>query len=172
MAKSWEEQADLARSCLEKTHQQMKKWADERRLPQEFNIGNPVLVKLLSQQFKALPGLHKDLVRRYEGPFPIMAKVGKVSYHVDLPNSLKIHPVFHVRQSHWAPPMVTKSYNKEIEEVFTKKTIRQRGVQPCSQYLIKWKGLPKSEVTWEPKEDLWQFQDQLREYEAMRASPN
>ncbi|KAI3462633.1 hypothetical protein Pfo_019296 [Paulownia fortunei] len=96
MAKSWEEQADLARSCLEKARRRMKKWADERRRPQEFNIGDPVLVKLLPQQFKALRGMHKGLVRRYEGPFPIVAKVGKVSYRIDLPSSLKIHPVFHV----------------------------------------------------------------------------
>ncbi|KAI3458616.1 hypothetical protein Pfo_015279, partial [Paulownia fortunei] len=165
----------------------MKKWADERRRPQEFNIGDPVLVKLLPQQFKALRGMHKGLVRRYEGPFPIVAKVGKVSYRIDLPSSLKIHLVFHVSmlkpyhgdeedpsrgQSHRAPPVVTKSYDKEIEEVLTKKTVRQRGVRPCSQYLIKWKGLPESEATWEPAEDLWQFQDQLREYEATRASPN
>ncbi|KAI3450463.1 hypothetical protein Pfo_007128 [Paulownia fortunei] len=142
MAKSWEEQADLAYSCLEKARRRMKKWADERRRPQEFNIGNQVLVKLLPQQFKALREMHKGLVRRYERPFLIVAKVGKVSYRVDLPSSLKIHHVFH-------------SYDKEIEEVLTKKTIRRRGIRPCSQHLIKWKGLPESEATWEPKEDLW-----------------
>ncbi|KAI3470809.1 hypothetical protein Pfo_027472 [Paulownia fortunei] len=176
MAKSWKEQADLARSCLEKAHRQMKKWADERRRPQEFNIGD-----------QALRDMHKGLVRRYDGPFSIVAKVGKVSYRVDLPSSLKIHHVFHISilkpyhedkedpnrgQSHRAPPVVTKSYDKEIEKMLTKKTVRRYGVRPCSQYLIKWKGLPESEATWEPEEDLWQFQDQLREYEVMRASPN
>ncbi|KAI3446858.1 hypothetical protein Pfo_003523 [Paulownia fortunei] len=153
MAKSWEEQADLAHSCLEKAVQYRQ----------------PVLVKLLPQQFNALREMHKCLVRRYEGSFSIVAKVGKVSYRVDIPSSLKIHPIFHVSmlkpyhedeedpsrgQSHRAPPVVTKSYDKEIEEVLTKKTVRRYSVQSCSQYLIKWKGLPESEATWEPEEDL------------------
>ncbi|KAI3454910.1 hypothetical protein Pfo_011573 [Paulownia fortunei] len=152
----------------------MKKWADERRRPQEFNMGNQVLVKLLPQQFKALRGINKGLVRRYEGPFLIVAKVGKVSYRVDLPSSLKIHPIFHVcmlkpyhedeedpsrGQSHRTPPVVTKSYDKKIEEVLTKKIeevltkkiVQRRGVQPCFQYLIKWKGLPESKATWKPE---------------------
>ena len=29
-------------------------------------------------------------------PFPILGKVSKVSYRVELPPRLKIHPVFHV----------------------------------------------------------------------------
>ncbi|RVX03567.1 hypothetical protein CK203_027943 [Vitis vinifera] len=44
------------------------------------------------QQFKSLRSVHKGLVRRYEGPFPILGKVGKVSYRVELPRRLKIHP--------------------------------------------------------------------------------
>ncbi|KAH7576373.1 hypothetical protein JRO89_XS01G0046900 [Xanthoceras sorbifolium] len=39
--------------------------------------------------------VHKGLVRKYEGPFPILKKVGKVSYKVELPPRLKIHPVFY-----------------------------------------------------------------------------
>ncbi|KAL6340436.1 hypothetical protein AAG906_006099 [Vitis piasezkii] len=49
-----------------------------------------------SQQFKSLRSVHKGLVRRYEGPFSILRKVDKVSYKVELPSRLKIHPVFHV----------------------------------------------------------------------------
>ena len=55
-----------------------------------------VLVKLLPQQFKSLRSVHKGLVRRYEGSFPILGKVGKVPNKVELPPRLKIHPIFHV----------------------------------------------------------------------------
>ena len=55
-----------------------------------------VLFKIIPQQFKSLRLMHKGFVRRYEGPFPIHGKVDKVSYKVELPPRLKIHPVFHV----------------------------------------------------------------------------
>ncbi|KAG8382759.1 hypothetical protein BUALT_Bualt05G0110700 [Buddleja alternifolia] len=99
MAKSWAEQSDLAKSFLEKAQRKMKKWADPKRRHLEFNIGDKVLIKLIPQQFKAFRGMHKGLVRKYEGPYPVVAKVGKVSYRLDLPSTLKIHPVFHASRS-------------------------------------------------------------------------
>ncbi|RVW81821.1 hypothetical protein CK203_051637 [Vitis vinifera] len=72
--------------------------------------------------------VHKGLVRRYEGPFPILGKVGKVSYKVELPPRLKIHHVFHISYlkpyhedkddpsrelSKRAPTAVVTSYDKE-----------------------------------------------------------
>ncbi|KAE8704058.1 hypothetical protein F3Y22_tig00110461pilonHSYRG00023 [Hibiscus syriacus] len=154
MAKSWEENVDIARACLEKARKKMKKWADKKMLHREYTVGDLVLV---------------------------LAKVGKVSYRLDLPSTLKIHPVFHVSMfkpyyankedpsrgySHRAPPVVTKSYDKEVETVLTSRTVRKRGVPPCTEYLIKWKGLPESEATWELDEDLWQFEEHLKAYEA------
>nr|GFB34202.1 uncharacterized protein [Tanacetum cinerariifolium] len=90
------------------------------------------MVKLLPQQFKTLRKVHKGLIRRYEGPFPVIRRVGKVSYRVQLPPKLNIHPVFHVsflkpyhgdeeeperRVSKRAPIAVVTSYNREVENV-------------------------------------------------------
>lgn len=186
MAKSWEEQNDLAKVCLEKARKSMKKWADVKRRPQEFGLGDKVMVKLLPQQFKVMRSMHKGLIRRYEGPFEVIGKVGKVSYRLDLPNSLKIHPVFHVSmlkpyhedqedprrgESHRAPPIMTKSFEKEIDQVLSQRVVRRRGVPPSTQYLIRWKGLPESDATWETLEDLWQFKDFIQQYEATRTTP-
>ncbi|KAL7114912.1 hypothetical protein ACP275_04G150700 [Erythranthe tilingii] len=130
MVKTWEEHADLARSYAEKARR-------------DFAVDNRVMVKLLPQQFKSLRGMHRGLIRRYEGPFPVVAKIGKVSYRLDLPSTLKIHHVFHVSMlkpyhvderdpsrgySHRAPPVVTKSYDKEIESVLERRVIRGQGV--------------------------------------------
>ncbi|KAK2973404.1 hypothetical protein RJ640_011638 [Escallonia rubra] len=134
VARSWNEQADVACSYLDKAGRKMKKWADKRRRPKEYNLGDMVMLKLLPQQFKSFRKVHKRLIRKYERPFPIVAKVGKISYRLELPPKLKIHPVFHVNslkphyvdkedpshgESHRAPTAVVKSYDKEAEHIWS-----------------------------------------------------
>ncbi|KAK4278290.1 hypothetical protein QN277_016155 [Acacia crassicarpa] len=190
MAKSWQEQAEVTRSYLVKAAKRMKKFADRKRRASEYHVGDKVMVKLLPQQFKVFRKVHKGLIRKYVGPYKIVGKVGKVSYKLDLPSNLKIHPVFHVSMlkpfhedkddpdraiSTRAPPTMTKSFDREIEEVLADRVVRRRGVPPSTQYLIKWKGLPESEATWEPQEDLWQFEDHLHRYKdksVTRTSPD
>ena len=150
----------------------MKKWAYKKQRNTEYKVEDMVLVKLLPQQFKSLRLVHKGLVRRYEGPFPILGKVGKVSYRIELPPRLNIHPVFHASYlkpyhkdkddlsrgfSKRAPTMVVTPYDKEVEHIIIDRVTRRRGVPPTTEYLVKWKGLPKSEANWEPTDALWQF---------------
>ena len=113
-------------------------------------------------------------MRRYEEPFPILGKVDKVSYKVKLPPRLRIHPIFHINYlkpyhedknnpsqglSKRAPTVVVTSYDKEVEHVLADRVIRRRGVPPTIEYLMKWKGLPENEASWEPGDALWQFQE-------------
>ena len=74
----------------------MKKWADKKQRHVEFQAGDLVLVKLLPEQFKAFRKVHKALIRRYEGPFPVIKCVGNVSYKLQLPPKLKIHLVLNL----------------------------------------------------------------------------
>ncbi|RVW57778.1 Transposon Tf2-8 polyprotein [Vitis vinifera] len=156
-AKGWHEQADISRSYLDKAAKKMKKWADKKRRHTEYKVGDMVFSSSF-QQFKSLRLVHKGLMRRYEGPFPVLGNVDKVSYRVKLPPRLKIHHVFHVNYlkpyhedkddpsrglSKRAPTTVVISYDKEIEHFLADRVIRRRGVPPGTEYLVKWKGLPK-----------------------------
>ncbi|QHO56919.1 uncharacterized protein DS421_3g77880 [Arachis hypogaea] len=138
------------------------------------------MIKLLLEQFKAFRKVHKGLVRKYEGPFEIIRCVGEVAYKVQFSPSMKIHPVFHVSMlkpyhedqdepsrgdSSRSPPVVIRSFDKEIKEILANRVVRRRGVPPSIQYLIKWKGLPITEASWEAREDLGQFQEHLERYQ-------
>ena len=113
-------------------------------------------------------------MRRYEEPFPILGKVDKVSYKVKLPPRLRIHPIFHINYlkpyhedkndpsrglSKKAPTTIVTSYDNEVEHVLVNRVIRRRGVPLAMEYLVKWKGLPESEASWELGDALWQFQE-------------
>lgn len=132
LAKGWEEQFDTAKSYLDKAAKKMKKFADRKRRPTHYKEGNMVLVKFNPRQFKALRGIGQNLVRKYEGPFKIVAKVGKISYKLELLPHFKIHPVFHAsvlkpyhedkedpnrNRSQRAPITVTASQDREIEAI-------------------------------------------------------
>ncbi|KAL6127778.1 hypothetical protein ACLB2K_071141 [Fragaria x ananassa] len=165
----------------------MKKWADKKRRHVEFKEGDLILVKLLPQQFKTLRKVHKGLVRKYEGLFEVFKRIGKVSYKHHLLPKLKIHLVFHVSMlkpfhedeedpsrevSHRAPTAVVTSFDKEVDEILADRVIRRRGVPCYKEYLIKWRGLPNTEASWESEDILWQFKDKIQRYNegAMRAS--
>ncbi|PKI59747.1 hypothetical protein CRG98_019850 [Punica granatum] len=72
----------------------MKKWADTKRRQKEYQVEDLVLVKLY--QILRHKGVHKELVRRYRGPFAVIEWVEKVAYKLELTKKLKLHPVFHV----------------------------------------------------------------------------
>ncbi|CAO2825208.1 unnamed protein product [Amaranthus hypochondriacus] len=173
LAKGWHVQLDITKAYLNKAAKKMKKWADKNRRPLEFQEGDLVMVKLLPQQFKVFRKVHKGLVRKYEGPFPVIKKVGKVSYKLELPPKLKIHLVFHVSmlkpchadpedhargKSQRAPTVVVTSFEKDIESIEANRVIRRQGVPSYNEYFVRWKGLPDSEASWEKEEDLWQFE--------------
>ncbi|KAJ8459553.1 hypothetical protein OPV22_032479 [Ensete ventricosum] len=95
-AKEWHRNADIARAYLENVTKKMKMWTDLGRRPQEFKVGDMVLVKLqpASLQFFRHK-VHKGLVHKYKGSFPIISRVDKVSYKLQLPAWFRIHNVFY-----------------------------------------------------------------------------
>ncbi|XP_070017242.1 uncharacterized protein [Nicotiana sylvestris] len=179
MAKGWEEQLDTAKSYLDKAVKKMKKFADRKRRPTDYRVGDMVMVKFNPRQFKALRGMHQNLIRKYEGPFKIVAKVGKISHKLDMPSYLKIYPVFHASmlkpyhedkddpsraQSSRAPMTITVLHDREIETIIDYQARRKQGQKATAMFLVHWKGQSLEEATWERYEDLWQFKDKIREF--------
>ncbi|KAH9688170.1 Endonuclease [Citrus sinensis] len=179
LAREWHEEADITRAYLDKAARKMKKWADTRRRHVEYKEGDQVMIKLLPQQFKTLRKVHKELVRRYEGPFRVVQRVGNVSYQLQLPPRLKIHPVFHVSllkpyhedmgepsrgESKRAPTTVVTAFDKDVDYIIADRTVSRRGVPAHSEYLVKWKNLPESEATWEREDNLWQFAEHIQRF--------
>ncbi|KAJ7975820.1 Retrotransposon protein, putative, Ty3-gypsy subclass [Quillaja saponaria] len=187
--KDWKQNIDIARAYLEKASKRMKKWADKGRRQLEFQVGDLVLVKLTKEQLKGLRGQDHKLIRKYEGPLPIVSKVGKVAYKIDLPPWMKIHPVIHVsnlklyhpdpkdparNQSTRPAVNLKKPPSRVAEEILAERRVIIRR-RPRLEFLVKWKGLGDEETSWEKAEDLSKFQQKIEDFqvaESTRTSTN
>ncbi|XP_070049331.1 uncharacterized protein [Nicotiana tomentosiformis] len=157
----------------------MNWFADRKRRPTDYRVGDMVMVKFNPRQFKALRGMHLNLIHKYEGPFKIVATIGKISYKLDMPSYLKIYPFFHASilkpyhedkddpssgQSSREPMTITSSHDREIEAIMDYHAGRKQGQKATAMFLVHWKGQSPEEAIWERYEDLWQFKDKIREF--------
>ncbi|GKG24988.1 hypothetical protein Tco_0395616, partial [Tanacetum coccineum] len=72
-------------------------YADRKRKPMEFEIGDRVMLKVSPWKGVIRFGKRGKLNPRYVGPFKVLAKVGKVAYRLELPQELsRVHHTFHV----------------------------------------------------------------------------
>ncbi|XP_076929706.1 uncharacterized protein LOC143594229 [Bidens hawaiensis] len=91
------EKIDLIRTHLKASQDRQKSYADKRRQPIEFQVGDHVMLKV--SLWKGVIPFQKrgKLSLRFIGPFKIIAQVGNVAYRLELPDELnKIHNTFRV----------------------------------------------------------------------------
>ena len=106
----------------------------------------------------------KKLDHRKQGPFRIIKRIGNRAFKLELPPSFKErHNVFPVSMlepyrtstipgRHQSPPppeVIQGEEEHEVEEIADSR--RRRGIV---QYLVKWKGYPPEEMTWESYDNL------------------
>ncbi|KAD4385768.1 hypothetical protein E3N88_25937 [Mikania micrantha] len=74
-----------------------KSYADKRRKPLEFQVGDKVLLKVSPWKGVVRFGKRGKLNPRYIGPFEILKMIGPVAYQLNLPAEFDgVHNVFHV----------------------------------------------------------------------------
>ncbi|GJX30283.1 putative reverse transcriptase domain-containing protein [Tanacetum coccineum] len=85
------------KSRIQAARDRQKSYADVRRKPLEFQVGDKVMLKV--SPWKGVIRFDKQgkLNPRYIGPFKIIAKVGTVAYRLELPEKLsRVHSTFHI----------------------------------------------------------------------------
>ncbi|GJV44708.1 putative reverse transcriptase domain-containing protein [Tanacetum coccineum] len=82
---------------LKTARDHQKCYADNRRKPLEFSVGDKVLLKVSPRKGMVRFGKRSKLSPRYVGPFKIVERVGPVDYRLRLPQELVgVHETFHV----------------------------------------------------------------------------
>lgn len=144
---------------LDRAKEVYKRQADKcRREGETIRVGDRVWLSTQGLPFK---GGCKKLRPRRLGPFEVTHQVNPVAFRLKLPDSMKIHPVFHrsllspyrgerrVREAGGEglthPLMEERERHHEVMEILDS---RWRGRQV--EYLVAWEGEPESENTWVP----------------------
>ncbi|GKB08838.1 hypothetical protein Tco_0837150 [Tanacetum coccineum] len=82
---------------LKAARDRQKSYADKRRKPLEFSVGDYVLLKVSPWKGVVRFGKKGKLAPRLVGPFEIIEKVGPMAYRLDLPEELNgVHDTFHM----------------------------------------------------------------------------
>ena len=161
---------DDAKAALEVAADRMKRYYDRARdEAPTFEVGDRVWLDATNIR---MPGARKLLPRRL-GPYEIEQVVGELNYRLKLPDSMAIHPVFHVslltrheddpivgrRQPPPPPVEVEGDEEYEVEAVVNSRIWRRK-----LQYLVQWKGYSRSDDTWEDAAALEHAKAKVREF--------
>ena len=97
LIKDTSEKVSLIRQRLLTAQSRQNSYADVRRRPLEFEVGDHVFLKVMPKRGVVRLGKHGKLSPRFIGPFEILERVGTVAYRLALPPSMSsVHEVFHV----------------------------------------------------------------------------
>lgn len=183
-----------AKENIKSAQDRQSHYANQNRREVTYSVGDRVMLSTENLNMRGAGGdmsqtfNHKrtsKLLPKYIGPYPISRVISSVAYELILPPSMHIHPVFHVSKlksyidgqlsfphrphpvSRPPPDVLPDGIEEyEVECILNKRTIRVgRSSRPVTQYLIKWKGYPDHESTWEPLANLDHAQEAIREYE-------
>nr|GEZ36066.1 putative reverse transcriptase domain-containing protein [Tanacetum cinerariifolium] len=85
------------KSTIQAAHDRQKSYADLKRKPMDFQVGDRVMLKVLPWKGVVCVGKQGMLNPRYIRPFKVLSKVGDVAYRLELPQQLsRVHNTFHV----------------------------------------------------------------------------
>jgi hypothetical protein len=124
-------------------------------------VGDWVLLKLQPYAQRSVVNRPcPKLAFKFFGPFKVEARVGAVTYKLELPEAAQVHPVFHVSQLKPFLPCYSPVFTElptvvdlsqdgvEPEQVLDRRMVR-KGNHAITQVLVKWTGLPVETASWE-----------------------
>ncbi|GJW42803.1 putative reverse transcriptase domain-containing protein [Tanacetum coccineum] len=156
------------RQRLQAARDRQRSYANIRRKPLEFQVGDRVMLKVSPRKGVIRFGKRGKLNPRYIGPFKILERIGPVAYKLELPKELSnVHSTFHISNlksslsdESLVIPMKELRLDDKLNFVEEPVEIMDREIKQLKQSRI-----PIIKVRWNSKrgpEFTWDREDQIR----------
>jgi chromodomain-containing protein len=140
----------------------LNKTAGKAPTPLPYQVGDQVWLEATHLH---LPYQSTKLAPKCHGPFPITRVVSPVTFQLCIPTAWNIHDVFHAsllspyheslehgpNYSRPPPDLLEGEEEYKVERIVNHWCSRRTRML---QYLIKWKGYPEADNTWEPADQV------------------
>jgi len=152
----------------------MKKFANRRRKKkEEYRVGDLVLLSMKDLKWQMKGERSEKLTERFVGPYKVKGIISSNAIELELPKSVRIHPVVNISRVQLYKPQVKgqkKTPPKPViikgeEEFEVEKIINKRTVRGKEKFLVRWKGYIVEEDTWKNKENLENAKELVEEFE-------
>jgi len=163
-----------AKAALGKAQEEIKKFANRRRKKEEeYRVGNLVLLSTKDLKWQMKGRRSEKLTEYFVGPYKVKGIISSNAIELELPKSIRIHPVVNVSrvrlyklqvkgQKKTPPKLVIIKGEEEfkVEKIINKRTVRGK-----EKFLVRWKGYTVEEDTWENRENLKNAKELVEEFE-------
>lgn len=181
MAKVLESLYDIMKEELTQAQNEQVFWYNKSRKPFVMKVDSKIWLRMTNLKTQR-PS--KKLNYKKIDPFRITEPVGQLSYRLDLPASMQIHPVFHMSlleplrentlpgQVEEPPPPIgtitdegVDTREREVEEILDSR--KRRG---HLQYLVSWVGCGPQDNQWVASEDAEGAEDAIKDFHRFNPS--
>jgi len=163
-----------AKAVLKKAQEEMKKYADRKRVEvNDYKVGDLVMLSTKDLKYQMVRRRTDKLTERFVGPYKMKKVVSSNAVELELPSTVKIHPVVNVsrirryvgqvegqKKEQPAPVIIEGEEEWEVERILNKQRVRGK-----DKYLVCWKGFMAESDTWEGRENLKNAQEAIKEFE-------
>ncbi|GJR18979.1 hypothetical protein Tco_0967506 [Tanacetum coccineum] len=153
---------------MQAARNRQKSYANMKRKPMEFQVGNKVMLKVSPWKGVVRFGKRGKLNPRYVGPFKVLEKVEEVAYKLELPEELsRVHNTFHVsnlKKCHADEPLAVPLDGLNLDDKlhFVEEPLEVVGREVKR---LKRSRIPLVKVRWNSKRDpefTWEREDQFK----------
>ena len=123
-----------AKTALGKAQEEMKKYTDRRREEvNEYKVGDLVMLSTKDLKYQMVGRRMEKLIERFVGPYKVKKIVSANVVELELPSTIRIHPVVNVGRIHRyigqvegqrkeqpAPVVIKREEKQEVEKILNK----------------------------------------------------